>query len=128
MPDSVYLQALVDSDGNLPRAAKSCAMCILGMLSFRSHEKLAQMEIWSSESYQNYKDFLMLTVTNPAFMEISPIPYSSNLEFSPIIDFQNNWNRLYKNGTEAQDLAFNADISPNDNSRLGLTGRGYVSV
>lgn len=128
LPDSVYSQTLVDNGNNLPAAAKTCAMYILGMLSQRTHEKLAQLEHWGAEAFEGYKSFLMLTFNNPTFMDISPVPYSSNAEFSPIIDFQNNWNSLYKNGTESQFNAFSADNSPNDNSRTGLNRYGYVSV
>jgi hypothetical protein len=123
LPDTVYLQTLTDSGGNLPAAAKTCALYILAMLSFRTHEKMAQLESWSAESYTNFKDFLLTTVSNPAFMSFSPIPSSTSEEFSPILSFQKAWNQNFNSGDEAQQLAFTGDISANDGSRLGMYGR-----
>lgn len=125
LPDSVYSQTLEDKGGNLNAAAKTCALYILGILSQRTHRKLAQLEIWGAEAFQNYRDFLLLTVSNPALMDCSPIPYSSAEAFSPILDFQKNWNKGFAQ-TEAQQLAFTADISPNDNSRTGAHLVPYV--
>lgn len=126
LPDSVYSQTLEDKGGNLNAAAKTCAMYILGILSQKTHRKLAQLEIWGAEAFENYKTFLLLTVSNPALMDCSPIPYSSAEAFSPILDFQKNWNKSFTHGTEAQQLAFTADISPNDNSRTGTRLVPYV--
>lgn len=119
LSDSVIQSTLDDNAGNLKVAAKVCAMYVLGMLSHKTHRKMAQMEVWGSEAFESYKTFLMLAHTNPAFMDFSPVPYSSSAEFSPILDFQANWNANFTNGTEAQQLAFNADISPNDGTRTG---------
>jgi hypothetical protein len=128
MPDSVYLQTLADNDNNLVASAKVCAMYILGMLSFRSHVKMAQLESWDSESYANYKDFLLTTVSNPAFMSYSPLSYSSAADYSPILSFQKAWNSNFTEGTEAQQLAFTGDLSPNQGGRLGVFGYPYVPV
>lgn len=119
LSDSVIQSTLDDNDDNLKVAAKICAMYVLGMLSHKTHRKLAQMEVWGAEAFESYKTYLMLAHTNPAFMDFSPVPYSSSAEFSPILDFQKSWNQNFTAGTEAQQLAFNADLSPNDNSRTG---------
>jgi hypothetical protein len=94
-------------------------MYILGMLSHRTHRKMAQLEVWGAEAFKAYKEFLVLAYTNPSFMDFSPVPYSSTAEFSPILDFQANWNKGFA-ATEAQQLAASADISANDNSRRGV--------
>lgn len=119
LPDAVYQQAIDDASGNLPQAAKVCATYILGMLSHKTRRRLNQLEVYGSEAFQQYKEFLLLTVKDPAFMSVAPIPHVSEAEFNPIIDFQNNWNAAYSSGTEAQSLARIADASPNDNSRTG---------
>lgn len=119
LADSVIMTTLSDCDENLNTAAKICAMYILGMLSHKTHRKLAQLEVWGAEAFKAYKEFLILAYTNPAFMDFSPVPYSNIEEFSPILDFQANWNKGFYEGTEAQQLAFTADMSPNDNSRTG---------
>lgn len=117
--DAVIQTTLDDHGGNVLQASKTCAMYILGMLSHKTHRKLAQLEVWGNEAFAAYKDFLLLTYTRPEFMDFSPVPYSSSAEFSPILDFQKSWNKNFSRGTEAQQLAFYADISHNDNSRTG---------
>lgn len=119
LSDSVIAATLEDNGNNLNRTAKACAMYILGMMSHKTHRKMGQLEVWGAESFSAYKQFLIMTQTNPAFMDISPIPYSSTEEFSPIRDFQANWNKGFV-FTEAQQLAANADNSANDNSRTGV--------
>lgn len=128
LSDSVIQSTLTDNADNLHATAKVCAMYILGMLSHKTHRKMAQLEVWGGEAFKAYKDFLMLAYTNPAFMDFSPVPYSSTEEFSPILDFQKNWNRNFVEGTEAQQLALNADLSPNTGERLYSYGVGYVPV
>lgn len=118
-PDSVYQSVLDDNDDNLPRTAKVMATYILGMLSSRTHRKLNQLEVWGNEAFQAYKEFLLLTVKDPAFMDVSPIPYASTDDFSPILQFQSDWNKNYVAGTESQQLANDASLSPNDGSLYG---------
>lgn len=120
LSDSVIQSTLDDNGDNVMNAAKTCAMYVLGMLAHKTHRKLAQLEVWGSEAFTAYKEFLMLAHTNPAFMDFSPVPYSQAAEFSPILDFQKNWNANFTNGTEAQQLAFTGDMSPNDGSRTGV--------
>ena len=120
LSDSVIVSTLEDNDQNLAATAKTCAMYILGMLAHKTHRKMAQLEVWGAEAFKAYKEFLMMTHSNPAFMDFSPVPYSSNAEFSPILSFQKAWNQGFSNGTEAQQLAFHGDISPNDNTRTGV--------
>lgn len=123
-PDAVYQSVLDENDGNLPRSAITMAQYILGTLTMKTHRKLAQLEIWGAEAYKSYKDFLMMTVKDPAFMNISPIPYSaSGTDLHPLLQFQNDWNRNYS-VTQSQQLAHDASISPNDGSLYGVLGDG----
>jgi len=120
LPDEVYQQAIDDASGNLPQAAKVCATYILGLLAHKTHRKLNQLEVWGNEAFAQYKEYLILTIKDPAFMEgFAPIPYAATADFSPIADFQANWNKTYFSGNESQSLARLADLSPNDNSRTG---------
>lgn len=121
-PDNVYVSVLADNNGNLPRAAKAIACFILGILSQRVHKKLAQIEIFGAEAATAYKEFLLLTFTNPNFMDFSPLPYSASLAFQPILQFQSDWNKSFANGTEAQQLAFQSTLSPNINDLYGPQG------
>lgn len=118
-PDSVYAAVIVDSGGNLKVAAKSMAVFILGMLAKKTRRKLNQLEVYGNEQFENYREFLLLTVSNPAFMPYAPIPYGATAEFNPIEQFQSDWNSNYSRGTESQQLAVNAVRSPNDDSLYG---------
>lgn len=124
LPDSVYLQTLQDTDNNLLASTKTCAMYILGMLSFKTHRKMGlSLEVWSGEAFEQYKQFLLLTITNPAFIDVYPIPYMSSGDGSnPIPDFISDWERNYYNGTESQALAESAERSPNLGGRFGFGG------
>jgi hypothetical protein len=122
LPDQVYSQYIADANGNLPQAAKNIACVILGLLSFKDHRKLAQIEVFGN-SFKQYKEFLLLTTRDPNFMQISPIAYGPGTTVHPLIQFQQDWNRNYViNGS--QTIAFEADISPNDGSRTGILGNG----
>lgn len=119
LPDAVY-QAVLDGNSNsLTRSARTIASYILGILSHKTHRKLATLEVWGAEAFKNYKEFLLLTVSNPAFMDLSLSVYAAYNECSPILDFQRDWNRNFVEFTEGQQLAFNADLSPNDGTRTG---------
>lgn len=128
LPDSVYYATLADNDDNLQRSTVTIASYILGGLSSKTHRKLASLEVWGSENFQNYKEFLMLTIKDPAFMNVSPIPYSaSGTDVHPLIQFASDWNRNFP-VTQSQQLASDAQTSPNDGSlygALGTTAYGY---
>jgi len=109
LPDSVYTQVLAEEDGNLPRAAKIIATYILGILSHKTHRKLNQLEVWGSEAFSQYKQFLLLTVTNPSFMDISPVPVNVFGDCAhPLIQFQQDWNNNYVGFTQSQQMSMSA--------------------
>ena len=123
LPDSVYNQTLVDTNNNLAESAKICAMYILGTLAFKTHRKMGlQLEIFSGEAFEHYKEFLLLTVSNPAFMSYAPLAQSSTTDSNILADFVSDWNRGYYAGTQSQSMALDADIGPNDGSRYGPLG------
>lgn len=123
LPDSVYTQTLIDNDDNLNTSTLIIAKYILGMLAYKTHRKMGlQLEIWGQEAFQNYKEFLLLTVTNPAFMSIAPIPYATTDEYNAILQFASDWNKNFALGTQSQQMATDAAISPNDGSLYGPTG------
>jgi hypothetical protein len=129
LPDAVYTQYIEDAGGNLPQAAKNIACVILGLLSFKTHKKLSQLEVWGSDAFKQYKEFLILTTKDPSYMQLAPIPYSSSgTDVHPLIQFSQDWNKNYCS-TQSQKLAFDASISPNDGSTEGIYGNsidGYT--
>lgn len=96
LPDNVIDATYEDCQENIPRAAALCAQYILGTLTSKTHRKLAQIETWSGEHFNNYVQFLKTTVLNPHLMAIAPVPYSGTMdEDHPILKFQEEWNTEY---------------------------------
>ncbi|MDE3023516.1 MAG: hypothetical protein KGI54_16980, partial [Pseudomonadota bacterium] len=94
LPDTVYNQAITDASGNLPQAAKTCAVYILGLLSLKDHRKMPQIELFGN-SFKQYKEFLLLTTRDPNFMQISPIPVGPGTALHPLVEFAQSWNKGY---------------------------------
>jgi hypothetical protein len=120
LPDSVYEGAISDASGNLPEAAKVCATYILAMLTFRTHKKLVQMEIWDDNVYTNYKDFLLSTISNPALMSYTAMPVliGTDVETNPLKQFTEDWNNCWVGDNVTQmvhDVATWADTHYWDN-------------
>lgn len=114
-PDSVYEQTITDCNGYLPRAATLMCQYILGMLTQRVHKKLSQIEIFGTDYFNSYLAFVKATILNPAYMDISPLPYTppimdawGNLLQQPIIQFQIDWNQNYAYGTQSQQMHWTA--------------------
>lgn len=127
LPDSIYQAVYDENDSNLNRAVIVCGQMILAQLSFKTHRKLAQLEVWGESGFKQFKEFLMLTVKDPAFMNISPIPYSaSGTALHPLLQFASDWNKGFPI-TNSQQLAHDASISPNDGSLYGVLGNGDSS-
>lgn len=105
LPDSVYEQTLLDTSGSLTRSAVIIANYILAMLTRSTRSKLAQIESYSNQEFEQYKEFLMLTVKDPAFMSYSPIPFGGSTdEVNPLIQFAKSWNAGYVAGTSSQEM------------------------
>lgn len=98
LPDVVITQTLTDCNNNVVRASGLCAQYILATLTAKTHRKLAQLETWSSEQFDNYVKFLQMTVLNPHVMAIAPVPYTTGLAENPIEQFIENWKAGYERG------------------------------
>jgi hypothetical protein len=111
MPDEVYMSALADCNNNVPKASVLVATYILAMLTGQTHQKLAQIEVFGAEWYQNYLSFVKATILNPNFMDISPMPYVAQVTNElgqvvelPLVQFQKDWNNNYVSTTNSQDM------------------------
>lgn len=124
LSDAIIQSAIDQNNGNIPSAAKLCAQYVLGALSSKVHRRMGlQLEVFGAEWYKNYKDFILLTITNPAFMDINPMPWgASGTMLDSLLQFQEDWNKQYYRGTQSQKMALDADIGPNDGSRYGPLG------
>lgn len=119
MPDAVYLSALGDCNNSVPKASVLVAQYILAMLTGQTHQKLAQIEVFGAEWFQNYLAFVKATILNPNFMEIAPMPYVAQVknEFGevvelPLVQFQKDWNANYISTTQSQDMNWMASLAP----------------
>lgn len=119
-PDSVYAAVLEQNENNIPNASKVMAGYILGSLAHKTHRKLSMLEVWGAEAFTNYKAFLLLTLKDPTFMDITVTPYGATDDTeNPLVQFVSDWNKNYYNGTQSQSLAVSALYSPNDGSTYG---------
>jgi hypothetical protein len=118
MPDEVYQSALEDCQGNLPRACVLMAQYILASLTGQTHQKLAQVEVYGAEWFQNYLAFVKATILNPNLMQVTPMPYlaamvdpSGNVIEIPLVQFQRDWNANFAYGTDSEQLHLSAIVS-----------------
>lgn len=111
LPDIVYTQTISDCTGYLPRAAVIICQYILGTLTSRTHKKLAQIEVFGKDYFDNYLIFVKNTILNPNTFDISPLPYTPPILDSwgqpilqPILEFMQDWNQNYAFGTASDNL------------------------
>jgi hypothetical protein len=118
LPDSLYESVYAESNNNVSRSVVVCGQMILAQLAFKTHRKISlQLEVWGKESFDSYRSFIILAVTNPNFMDISPIPYNVNgTTLHPLIKFQEDWNSNYAQITQSQQLAMDAIGSPSSSA------------
>lgn len=115
MPDEVYLSALTDCDNYLPRACVLMAQYILASLTGQTHQKLAQIEVFGGEWFNNYLAFVKATILNPNLMQVTPLPYTpvtldqwGNKVEVPLIQFQKDWNNNYVRATDSEQMYWTA--------------------
>lgn len=105
LPDSVYQSTLDDNNNNIVKASGVVAQYILAMLTRNTKTKLAQLESYDNQTFEQYKQFLILTTKDPAFMSFNPLVTSSTSnEDNKLIQFQNYWNAGYFQGTSWDDM------------------------
>lgn len=105
LPDTVYQQTLVDCNNNLTKAASTLAQYILAILSHGTRSKLAQLESYDNQAFEQYRQFIIDTVSNPAIMNISPLAIVTGAdEDNKLIEFSKLWNNGYPTGTSYEVL------------------------
>jgi hypothetical protein len=75
-PDSVYTSVLTDCNNNINKATKAMAGYILGQLTRSTKAQLAQMVSYDNQQFDQYLQFIHLTITNPHYDSACPIPYT----------------------------------------------------
>jgi hypothetical protein len=98
LPDYVIASALADCNNSVPRASVLCAQYVLATLTAKTHKRLAQVETWSNEQFENYVTFLKMTVLNPNLAQVAPVPYVGDGDRGAdhtLIEFVKEWNTTY---------------------------------
>lgn len=95
LSDAIYAAVYEECGQNLQKAVVRCGSMILGQLSYRTRRKMVQLEVFGSDAFSQFKDFLLLTIKDPSFMDLSPIPLSVTGEANPLIQFQDTWNKNF---------------------------------
>jgi len=105
LPDSVYQQTLTDCNNNMAKATATLAQYILAILSHGTRSKLAQIESYENQAFEQYRQFIIDTVSNPAIMNISPLAIVTGAdEDNKLIEFSKLWNNGYPTGTSYEVL------------------------
>ena len=68
LPDNVYKQTLIDCDNNLNKATSILAQYILAILSQQTRSRVMQIESFDDQAFQQFRQFIIDTVSNPAFL------------------------------------------------------------
>lgn len=97
LPDAVIDSALTDCQNSIPRASKLCAQYILATLTKKTHKKLATIENWSGEQFNNYVEFIRMVILNPNLDATCPIPYAGTIK-NPLQTLQDDWQAGYLPG------------------------------
>lgn len=118
LPSSVYNAVYAERGNNLLQATIALGSMILGQLAFQTDRKMGlQLQVWSSQAFAAYKEFLILTVKDPAFMDMSPIPVNvQGTDLHPLIEFQKDWNLNYAQITQSQQMKWDAIGSPSSSA------------
>ncbi len=99
LPDSVYEQTLIDCNNNFSKAAGLLAQYILAILSQQTRSKLGQIESYDNQAFEQYRRFIIDTISNPAIMNIAPLAIVTGAEEpNPLIEFSELWNNGYSQG------------------------------
>lgn len=106
LPDNVYEATLADTNNNVVRAAGICAQYILASLTKNTRSRLANIESFDQQQFEQYRRFILDTISNPSLMNISPIAFvtGDTDQPNPLIDFQKLWNAGYVYGTVNQEM------------------------
>jgi hypothetical protein len=105
LPDDVIQQVLVESNNNIRQAVTTCGQYILATLSFDSDARLGLLYTYGSQTFEQYKNYLMLILKDPAFNGVCPLPYVAGAkELHPILQFQQDFTNAENRPTSDERL------------------------
>ena len=79
LEDSTYGYLLGKFNGNEKSAAKEAAIYVLASLTKCARERTGQIEVYGSDYFKNYKDFLELFLSNPNAGMFNPVMYAGGI-------------------------------------------------
>jgi len=105
LTDAVIQQVLTDCGNNLRLATATCGQYILATLAFDGQAKMGVIEIYGNDIFNQYKQYLMLMIKDPAFNSVCPIPYVAGAdELHPILQFKEDFDGAYTHPTSDERL------------------------
>lgn len=105
LPDEVYESALADTNNNLRAATILCAQYILAGLAFDVTQRLNLIQVYGNQAFDQYKQYLMLIIKEPALNQTCPIPYVAGADtLHPILQFQQDFTNAQTRPTSDERL------------------------
>lgn len=87
LSDAEYQYYLTKYNGSERRAALDAARAILFKITRYSRQRTGDIEVYGAEWFKNYRDALMMMLTNPELTIAIPVPYAGGISTS---DMQSN--------------------------------------
>jgi hypothetical protein len=115
LQDEVIDSVLSENSQNLQASAQTCAQYILAQLSFKSHKKMVQLEIWGGDAFAQYRQFLLDTISNPALMSFTALPVvvtGDNTAIDPLKQFTEDWNTCWSRPETVTDMVHRVAGNP----------------
>ena len=79
LEDATYSYLLSKFNNNEKASAKEASIYILASLTKYARERTGQIEVYGSDYFKNYKDFLELFLKNPNAGLFNPMPYAGGI-------------------------------------------------
>jgi hypothetical protein len=105
LSDDIYQSALDKYNNNFKAARALCGQYILATLSFDSDAKMGIIISYGSQVYNQYKDYLLLVLKDPAFNGVCPLPYVAGADcLHPILQFKEDFTNAQNRPTSDERL------------------------
>lgn len=79
LDDVTYTYILEKNNNNEKQSAIEAARYILAYIARFTRERTGDIEVYGTEFFKNYRDFLLNMVNNPNFSNILPMPYAGGI-------------------------------------------------
>jgi hypothetical protein len=105
LSDDIIQSALDQKNNNFKAARTLCGQYILATLAFDSDAKMGIISTYGSQVFNQYRDYLMLVLRDPAFNGVCPLPYVAGADTQhPILQFQQDFTNAENRPTSDERL------------------------